>query len=177
MRCPERVIGTVNGIFGGGRIEQEFVRFRELRARPGCPAGGTWRLDLDPIEEDGKRPSQEERLLRECEQVARFVAGRGLSGLGIRGWAELAVLAPRVALAGNCRPGLRGARPARLSALAEAPRPGVSPAQLAGGAPARARASVGPLRADRCATGDFRRLGRGPGAAAPPRRDQRAALA
>ena len=97
MRCPERVIGAVNGIFGGGRIEQEFVRFRELRPRPGCPAGGTWLLDLDAIEQDNGRPSQEVRLVRECERVARLVADRGLAGLGIRGWSDLAVVAPRVA--------------------------------------------------------------------------------
>ena len=97
MRCPERVIDVVNGVFGDGRIEQEFVEFRALRPRPACPAGEAWRLDLFPIEPGDTRPSQEARLAHECEQVAVFVAGRGLSGLGVTRWSELAVLAPRVA--------------------------------------------------------------------------------
>ena len=97
MRCPERVIAAVNGIFSGGRIQQEHVRFRELRPRPSCPAGGTWRLELPAIETDGARPSQEARLVQECERVAGLVAERGLAGLGIGGWSDLAVVAPRVA--------------------------------------------------------------------------------
>ncbi len=97
MRCPERVIGVVNGIFGNGRIEQEFVRFRELRPRPTCPAGDAWRLDLGTMEASDKRQSQETRLLQECERVAAFVAAHGRGGLGISRWSELAVIAPRVA--------------------------------------------------------------------------------
>ncbi len=96
MRCPRRVIDAVNGVFGGGRIEQEFVEFRELDPRPGCPEGAAWRLELAPVEKADGKPNLEARLTRECEQVADFVQARGLAGLGIRRWSEVAVICPRV---------------------------------------------------------------------------------
>ena len=96
MRCPRRVIDAVNGVFGGGRIEQEFVEFRELDPRPGCPDGAAWRLELAPVEKADGKPNLEARLTRECEQVADFVQARGLAGLGVRRWSEVAVICPRV---------------------------------------------------------------------------------
>ena len=96
MRCPRRVIDAVNGVFGGGRIEQEFVEFRTLDPRPGCPNGAAWRLELAPVESAEGKPNLDARLTRECEQVADFVAARGLAGLGVRRWSEVAVICPRV---------------------------------------------------------------------------------
>ena len=96
MRCPRRVIDAVNGVFGGGRIRQEFVEFRELDPRPGCPDGAAWRLDLLPVKPAEGKPNLDARLTRECEQVADFVQARGLAGLGIRRWSEVAVICPRV---------------------------------------------------------------------------------
>ena len=96
MRCPRRVIDAVNGVFGDGRIEQDFVEFRALDPRPGCPEGAAWRLDLAPLEPTEGRPRLEERQTRECEQIADFISARGLAGLGIKRWSEVAVICPRV---------------------------------------------------------------------------------
>ena len=96
MRCPRRVIDAVNGVFGGGRIVQEFVEFRALDPRPGCPEGAAWRLDLAPLEKAEGKPKLEERQAHEFAQVADFITTRGLAGLGIKRWSEVAVICPRV---------------------------------------------------------------------------------
>ena len=96
MRCPRRVIDAVNAVFSGGRIKQEFVEFRTLDPRPGCPDGAAWRLELAPVAAGEKKPSIDDRLTRECEQIADFVRARGLAGLGISRWSEVAVICPRV---------------------------------------------------------------------------------
>ena len=96
MRCPRRVIDAVNGVFGGGRIAQEFVEFRALDPRPDCSDGAAWRLELLPVTKGEGKPGVEARLARECEQIADFVQARGLAGLGIARWSEVAVICPRV---------------------------------------------------------------------------------
>ncbi len=96
MRCPRRVIDAVNGVFGDGRIEQEFVEFRALDPRPGCPEGAAWRLELSPVEAGEGKPNLDARLTHECEQIADFIHARGLAGLGIKRWSEVAVICPRV---------------------------------------------------------------------------------
>ena len=95
MRCPRRVIGAVNGVFGAGRLDQPLVKFRPLEPRPGCPEGAAWRLELGAAQkEDGG--GAEARLEQECTEVARFVQARGLAGLGVASWSEVAVICPRV---------------------------------------------------------------------------------
>ena len=96
MRCPRRVIDAVNGVFGGGRIMQEFVEFRALDPRPGCPDGAAWRLELSPVAKGEGKPGLDARLTHECKQIADFVGARGLAGLGIKRWSEVAVICPRV---------------------------------------------------------------------------------
>ena len=96
MRCPRRVIDAVNGVFGGGRIAQEFVEFRTLDPRPACPEGAAWRLELSPLPPGEGKPNLDARLTHECAQIADFVHARGLAGLGIKRWSEVAVICPRV---------------------------------------------------------------------------------
>ena len=96
MRCPQRVVGAVNGVFGGGRLDQNLVRFRPLDPRPGCPEGAAWRLDLSSLTKGDGRVGAADRLLHECAQLADFVQARGLAGLGINRWSEVAVICPRV---------------------------------------------------------------------------------
>ena len=96
MRCPVRVVGAVNGVFEDGRLDQSLVHFRPLDARPACPEGAAWRLDLGEPPPGEGRVDAETRRTRECELVADFVAARGLAGLGIARWSEVAVIAPRV---------------------------------------------------------------------------------
>lgn len=96
MRCPLRVIAAANAIFSGGRLPQTHAEFRALDPRPDCPAGDAWRLELSAPPDDGARLKKEDRLHREIVRVADFVRERGLEGLGLARWSELAVIAPRV---------------------------------------------------------------------------------
>ncbi len=96
MRCPQRVIAAVNGVFGGGRLDQALVQFRPLDPRPGCPEGAAWRLDLAGAAGTDGKESADDRLRRECAAIADFVVARGLDGLGIARWSEVAVICPRV---------------------------------------------------------------------------------
>ena len=96
MRCPLRVIKAVNGVFGGGRLDQELVKFRPLDPRPGCPEGAAWKLELGEMPDVSGRVGMEARLRFECEKIVDFVQARGLKGLGIVRWSELAVICPRV---------------------------------------------------------------------------------
>ena len=96
MRCPQRVIDAVNGIFGAGRLDQSLVKFRPLDPRPGCPEGAAWRLELGEMPPSEGKTGVDARLARECEEIAEFVQTRGLAGLGIARWSEVAVICPRV---------------------------------------------------------------------------------
>ena len=96
MRCPVQVIEAVNGVFGEGRLDQSLVRFRPLDARPGCPEGAAWRLELGEVPAGEGRVNSDDRRTRECELIADFVAERGLAGLGVARWSEVAVICPRV---------------------------------------------------------------------------------
>ncbi len=95
MRCPRAVIDVVNGVFANGRLEQA-VTFRSLDARPDCPVGASWRLELAPVEGGDGKPTLATRLAWECEQIAGFVQAQGLAGLGITRWSEVAVICPRI---------------------------------------------------------------------------------
>lgn len=97
MRCPRRVIDLVNATFAGGRLPQPHAEFRALDPRPDCPAGDVWRLDLAAPLEELEGLKKEERLDREIAAVADLVRRRGLAGLGLARWSELAVIGPRVA--------------------------------------------------------------------------------
>lgn len=96
MRCPQRVIRAVNGVFGRGRLDQALVKFRPLDPRPNCPEGAAWRLELGEISKGEGRVGVDARLKRECEQIADFVKAKGLEGLGVERWSEVAVICPRV---------------------------------------------------------------------------------
>lgn len=96
MRCPQRVIDAVNAVFAGGRLPQAHAEFRALDPRPGCPPGDAWRMELSAPPDDGARLSKDDRLYREIVRIADFVRQRGLAGLGLARWSELAVVAPRV---------------------------------------------------------------------------------
>ena len=96
MRCPRRVVVAVNGVFGGGRLDQSLVKFRPLDPRPNCPEGAAWRLDLSTLTKGAERINAADQLRHECEQLAGFVQSRGLAGLGISRWSEVAVICPRV---------------------------------------------------------------------------------
>ncbi len=96
MRCPLRVIEAVNGVFSGGRLDQSLVKFRPLDPRPECPDGAAWRLDLPEMPKAEGDGGADARLKRECEEIADFVQARGLAGLGIGRWSEVAVICPRV---------------------------------------------------------------------------------
>ena len=95
MRCPQRVVGAVNAVFADGRLPQPYVEFRRLAPRPGAAEGTTWRLDLEPIQAEG-RTNLDARVAHECGQLADFVASRGKEAFGVAHWSELAVIAPRV---------------------------------------------------------------------------------
>lgn len=93
MRCPRRVIDTVNAVFSAkDRLAQEHVSFRDLLGKPGCPEGETWLL---PIEPAGDVSKVNELFAWECSQVARFLKQRGPEGLGVTGWNDVAVICPR----------------------------------------------------------------------------------
>ena len=97
MRCPQRVIAAVNGLFGAGRLTQADCEFRALAPRPDCPEGGVWRLELPTAGEgDGEKVNQEGRIAAEGAAVADFLAERGPAGLGAARWSEVAILAPRI---------------------------------------------------------------------------------
>ena len=96
MRCPLRVIGAVNGVFGGGRLDQSLVHFRPLDARPGCPEGAAWCLELGETPMGEGHVNVDRRLAQECGEIADLVAARGLAGLGVTRWSEVAVICPRV---------------------------------------------------------------------------------
>ncbi|MGC3989286.1 MAG: UvrD-helicase domain-containing protein [Chthoniobacteraceae bacterium] len=91
MRCPVRVVETVNSVFTGQRIVQEHVTFRELSARPTARNGAVWRLPLSSPGEEGVDAG----FLSECRQVAKFLRDQGTVGLGIQRWGEVAVICPR----------------------------------------------------------------------------------
>ena len=101
MRCPRAVIDVVNGVFADGRLPQA-VTFRSLAPRPNCPDGAAWRLDVAPMPGGDGRPSQGEQLVRECEQIADFVAAHDLAGLGLSRWSEMAVICPRIGWLETC---------------------------------------------------------------------------
>ena len=95
MRCPRRVVGAVNAVFADGRLPQPYVEFRRLAPRPGAAEGTTWRLDLEPLNTEG-RTNLDARVAHECRQLAEFAATQGKEGFGIAQWSQLAVIAPRV---------------------------------------------------------------------------------
>ena len=93
MRCPARVIQTVNAVFvAGGRMKQTYVEFRELLGKPGCEEGASWVLPLDASADLWKVG---EVFIHECEQVAEFLARLQPAGLGVGSWGEIAILCPR----------------------------------------------------------------------------------
>ncbi len=96
MRCPRRVIAAANAVFAAGRLPQPFVEFRQLNARPDCPEGAAWRLDLGSMPDGDGKASADARLARECAGLADFLEARGMEGLGITSWSEVAVICPRV---------------------------------------------------------------------------------
>lgn len=96
MRCPRRVIDVVNAVFAGGRLPQTDAEFRALDPRPDCPLGDAWRMELSAVPEDSSRLNKDDRLYREIVRVADFARQRGLAGLGLSRWSELAIIAPRV---------------------------------------------------------------------------------
>ncbi|MDR1190058.1 MAG: UvrD-helicase domain-containing protein [Verrucomicrobiales bacterium] len=93
MRCPRQVIGAVNRMFHDRLDQPPLVTFKALVARPGAAVGAVTILPLTLT--PGKCKVDEERR-DECAQVADWLAARGLGGLGVAHWGEVAVLAPRV---------------------------------------------------------------------------------
>ena len=94
MRCPARVIKTVNTLFfAGGRMKQTCVDFRELLEKPDCKEGDSWLLALNPTGPDLWKVG--DLFINECEQVAEFLSRFQLAGLGARSWSEIAILCPR----------------------------------------------------------------------------------
>jgi ATP-dependent exoDNAse (exonuclease V) beta subunit len=94
MRCPQRVIGAVNGIFfHGGRLSQTHFAFRELHPKPDCVEGAAWLLPIEPLAVE--KPTVDAAFREECRQVARFLNAYGPSGMGVERWSEVAILCPR----------------------------------------------------------------------------------
>lgn len=97
MRCPQRVIDAANAVFGDHRLPQPFVEFRLLNARPDCPEGAAWRLELGEVPDSDGKATADAWLARECADIADFLKARDMAGLGITSWSEVAVICPRVA--------------------------------------------------------------------------------
>ncbi len=96
MRCPQRVIGAVNGIFAAGRLPQPHVEFRALAPRPACPPGAVWRLDLGELPGADKKLLLDARVDWEGRRLADFLLEQGLAGLGAARWSKVAIICPRI---------------------------------------------------------------------------------
>ncbi len=158
MRCPERVIQTVNAIFfADGRMKQTYVDFRELQGRPAGAEGNAWLLPVNAAGPDMWRVG--ELFLNECEQVAEFLARLQPTGLGVRSWGEIAVLCPRHKWLSDAQQTFRRFDiPCRLVAETKIEHGARAP-ELARGAAVHAVEPVGPFRVDRRAARDLRRVG------------------
>jgi ATP-dependent exoDNAse (exonuclease V) beta subunit len=94
MRCPQRIINTVNAIFfHEDRLRQTHFSFRQLHPKPDCAEGAAWLLPIEPL--PGEKPKVEAAFREECRQVAAFLNAYGPSGLGVDKWSEVAILCPR----------------------------------------------------------------------------------
>jgi ATP-dependent helicase/nuclease subunit A len=91
-RCAQEVVQRLNDLFQSHTVEN--VSLGDLVARPSAPAGFVGRLPFateQPIDtEDELEP-----LVPECETVAKWLAQRRPSGLGVNSWSNIAIIAPR----------------------------------------------------------------------------------
>lgn len=105
MRLSRSGIEVVNEVFRDRLIHPAprdsseagiTAKFRPLDAKPKAGPGQVTRLVLTPWPQTGDRQGESDRRMQEeARQVARWLRKQGLSGLRIKGWDQVAVLAPR----------------------------------------------------------------------------------
>ncbi|WP_309386585.1 UvrD-helicase domain-containing protein [Cerasicoccus frondis] len=100
MRCDEQIVDAVNQFFPNilRREDQpgQQAAFVPLHARPDAGPGRFERLTLKPGEEDDAPTSaNKDSLHAESNALAQWLRKIGRSGLGVRDWSEVAILAPR----------------------------------------------------------------------------------
>jgi ATP-dependent exoDNAse (exonuclease V) beta subunit len=91
-RCARGIVRRLNELFESQTVEN--VALGDLVAREGAPEGFVGRLPFlpeQPIDTDDEL----EPLVPECEMVAKWLAQRRPSGLGLNTWSDIAIVAPR----------------------------------------------------------------------------------
>ena len=96
FRCDVEIVRAVNGFFPrilDGRAGQ--VAFEPLRPRPDAGPGTVIRCKLSAPDSFDTGVGVEEAAGAEALALGRWLADRGLSGLGVSNWQEVAILCPR----------------------------------------------------------------------------------
>ena len=96
FRCDVEIVRAVNGFFPGildGRAGQ--IAFEPLRPRPEAGPGAVIRCRLRPVDTLAEGVGVEEAAGTEALALGRWLADRGLSGLGVSNWQDVAILCPR----------------------------------------------------------------------------------
>jgi ATP-dependent helicase/nuclease subunit A len=91
-RCANEVVRRINELFESHVVED--VPLGDLVAKAGASEGFVGRLPFAP-EPPIDSEDELEPLVPECEAVAKWLAERSPTGLGVNFWSDIAIIAPR----------------------------------------------------------------------------------
>ncbi len=93
-RCKKSVVEAVNRIFQNAEISGTELPYNDLLADLDAEIGYAARIHIPPADPDTNRPV-DQIFSDECLALAEWLSNRGKSGLGIRSWSQVAIIAPR----------------------------------------------------------------------------------
>lgn len=108
FRCDRAVLGLVNKVgpvMLNGKGEQ--VSYVPLQPRPDAGIGAVIRMEITvPNGAEATAPTSVQLLQEEGRQIGVWLRKKGLAGLGVSAWNQVALLVPRTAWIGAIRQGL-----------------------------------------------------------------------
>ena len=93
-RCKKSVVEAVNRIFKNAEISGTELPYNDLLADPQAGIGYAGRIHIPLADPDTIHPV-DQIFSDECLALAQWLSDLGKSGLGIRSWSQVAIIAPR----------------------------------------------------------------------------------
>ncbi len=93
-RCEQSVVETVNRIFQNAETSDTELRYDDLLADMDAGPGYNGRIQISPSVPGTNRPV-EEIFQEESQALAEWLSDQRKTGLGIRSWSQLTIIAPR----------------------------------------------------------------------------------